>query len=163
MLLNQPDDPRQLCVLASWTFSATWRLQTASKSAAAVGLGCCRCLECKTSQGYADTDCECRVQLRPSKTTAMFYRVRMVTGLLYRRAHDANVLGSTTSYDQNIRPTQVLALWTRIEEQMTYSNLSEWFEYASGVARKRTLDAKLRKIRIGQTLTDALTDASKLP
>ena len=61
------------------------------------------------------------------------------------------------------RPTQVLALWTRIEEQMTYSNLSEWFEYTSGVARKRTLDAKLRKIRIGQTLTDALTDASKLP
>jgi len=113
-------------------------------------------------RGHADTDCECRVQLRPSKTTAI-YRVRVVTGLLYRRAHDANVLGSTTSYDQNIRPTQVLALWTRIEEQMTYSNLSEWFEYASGVARKRTLDAKLRKIRIGQTLTDALTDASKLP
>ena len=53
------------------------------------------------------------------------YRVRMATGLLYRRVHDANVLGSTTSFDQDIRPTQALALWTRNEEQIRYSNFSE--------------------------------------
>jgi len=111
VLLNQPDDPQQLCVLASWTFSATLEAADCVQKCSSCGPG-----------------------------------VLQVPGM-------QDITG----------PTQVLALWTRIEEQMTYSNLSEWFEYTSGVARKRTLDAKLRKIRIGQTLTDALTDASTLP
>ena len=59
-------------------------------------------------RNQADTDCACRLQLRPANATAV-YRVRVVTGLLYSRAHDANALGSATSSEQNIRPSQALA------------------------------------------------------